>query len=120
MGSITTERFETTRGLPQGAPESPVVFTLIAEMVQDQKVGFKIDSWWLPSLAYADDIILLARSRAALDYMMVEAREAFAEVGLEFGHAKTNWSSCLPALGTMLTAGPVQVQWAKTLRYVGV
>ena len=131
MGSITTERFETTRGLPQGAPESPVVFTLIAEMVmrklngkwaqrQDHKVGFKIDSWWLPSLAYADDIILLARSKAALEYMIVEASEAFAEVGLEVGHAKTNWSSCPPAPGTMLTAGPVQVQWAKTLRFVGV
>ena len=108
-----------------------MVFTLIAEMVmrklngkwaqrQDQQFGFKIDSWWLPSLAYADDIILLARSKAALEYMIVEASEAFAEVGLEVGHAKTNWSSCPPAPGTMLTAGPVQVQWAKTLRFVGV
>ena len=39
MGSITTERFETTRGLPQGAPESPAVFTLIAEMVMRKLNG---------------------------------------------------------------------------------
>jgi hypothetical protein len=131
MGSVTTERFKTTRGLPQGAPESPVVFTLIVEMVmrrlnakwachQHQNVGFKMDSWWLPSLAYADDIILLARSKGALERMIVEVGEAFAEVGLSIGHAKTNWSSCPPAPGSTLQAGPVQVQWAKTLTYVGV
>ena len=87
---------------------------------QNHKTGFKIDSWWFPSLAYADDIILLARSKAALERMIIEATEAFAEARLEIGHAKTNWSSYPPVPGSTLQAGPMQIQWAKTLTFVGV
>ena len=33
MGGYETQRFKTTRGLPQGAPESPLIFTILIDTV---------------------------------------------------------------------------------------
>lgn len=131
MGPVTSQRFATTRGLPQGAPESPVVFTIIVEMVmrklqakwsckKKKKHGFLLDSWWFPCLAYADDIILIARSKKALEEMIADASAAFEEVGLSIGHDKTNWSSHPPLPNHVLKAGPASVTWKASLIFVGV
>ena len=59
------------RGLPQGAPESPLIFTLIVEMLMRRLEdrwrglgwGFRVDGKMFFSVAYADDIILIAANK---------------------------------------------------------
>ena len=33
LGTVTSNKVQMSRGLPQGAPESPVIFTMIMELV---------------------------------------------------------------------------------------
>ena len=59
MGGYNTSRFQTTRGLPQGAPESPIVFTILIDMVMEaleekwgsRCFGFSLDRWRFPSVS---------------------------------------------------------------------
>ena len=131
MGCVKTPRFRTTRGLPQGAPESPIIFTLIVEMVmrglimewdnqRDTGIGFGTDGWWISCLAYADDILLMAHSKDALEKMIRDATCAFAQVGLGIGHSKTNWSCTPPTPNANLQAGTDMVEWVEAFVFVGV
>ena len=131
MGHVRSKRFETSRGLPQGAPESPVVFTLLAEYVlrglqqrwekeRGKGYGFGMDDWIFTCLAYADDIILVAESKEALERMIREATEAFRGAGLNIGHAKTNWSSTKATPEATLQAAEASVTWVPSFVFVGV
>ena len=55
-------------------------------------------------MAYADDILLVARNKEALGQMLQDTTDAFAAVGLSIGHAKANWSSHPAAYGDTLNA----------------
>ena len=63
------------------------------ESLADRGLGYSIDGLWVPAVAYADDVVLRARSTAALQIMFVEVEEAFAAVGLALNLGKTNFTS---------------------------
>ena len=61
-----TERFKVTRGVAQGAVESPFLYSCfingMAEDLRDQGFGVQAAGILTPLLMYADDIVLLASS----------------------------------------------------------
>ena len=137
-----TDRFTTTRGLPQGAPESPLVFTILCDYVLAPLIakwrngredteggsdaaaahkGFSTDSFWWGALAYADDILLSASTKEALEEMIDEVTVAFKAAGLGIGHDKTNWTCWpLPAEDEVLRAAQHQVKAVQEFTFVGV
>ena len=64
-----------SRGLSQGAPESPVIFTMIMELtLRDlikswiaRKLAWRLDDFVLATIFYADDVVLVAASVAAAE-----------------------------------------------------
>ena len=45
--------------------------------------GFRLDEWYFPSVAYADDIVMLRTSQEARKQMILDLIEGFREIGLE-------------------------------------
>ena len=90
LGNVRTEKVRLDRGVPQGAPESPFLFILVTEMAlaslhdswAKRGLGYLIDGLWLPDVAYADDVVLLAMSVTDLQTMLLEVETAFSAVGL--------------------------------------
>ena len=87
---------QMSRGLPQGAPESPVIGTMIMELVQwdlikswkVRKLAWSLDGFVLAAICHADDVIL-----AAAEVMVAEVIAKLKEVGLTVGAEKTLWTS---------------------------
>ena len=79
LGNVRTEKVRLDRGVPQGAPESPFLFILVTEMAlaslhdswAKRGLGYLIDGLWLPDVAYADDVVLLAMSITDLQIMLI-------------------------------------------------
>jgi hypothetical protein len=127
LGGIMSGTVNMERGLPQGAPESPLVFVMITEMVlrpllhrwRQRDSGWILDSFWLGAVCYADDILLVSRSKADLVCMIQELAEAFLAVGLEIAADKTHWTSYPAAPDDTLRVGDFVCQWEATLTFVG-
>ena len=70
-GIKSDKRIAFQRGLPQGAPESPAIFVAVSDHVlgnldngwRNRNIGWKLDNIHFTSIAYADDICLLASSK---------------------------------------------------------
>ena len=81
------------RGLPQGAPESALIFTMIIDMVisslepswREKGYGFSLDHFRLTAVCYADDIVLAARSKEHLQSMIADVVGKLREIGLGVG-----------------------------------
>ena len=66
-----------SRKLPQGAPESPVIFTMIIQLVLrdlmkswiTRKLAWRLDDFTLAAICYADDVVLVAVSVTAAEVM---------------------------------------------------
>ena len=90
LGNVRTEKVRLDRGVAQGAPESPFLLILVTEMalaslhesLAKRGLGYLIDGLWLPDVAHADDVVLLAMSITALQTMLLEVEEALSAVGL--------------------------------------
>ena len=112
---------------PQGAPESPLVFVLITELVLRPLIsrwkargsGWRLDDFWLSVVCYADDILLISSCKEDLLRMMQEVREGFVQVGLDIGPEKTHWASYPCKEGECLEFQGINVIWEPTLTFVG-
>ena len=96
LGTVLSSKLRMSRGLLQGAPESPVIFTLIMELVLrdliniwiSRKLAWRLDDFVLSATCYADDVVLVAASVAAAEVMVAEAIAKLKEVGLSVGAQK--------------------------------
>ena len=127
LAHIEAKPVHLERGLPQGAPESPLLFVLVMEMVLRPLLenwrlrgsGWRMDSFWLTLVAYADDILLVSSSKKDLEHMVSELLGSLEEVGLTAGLDKTRWTS-YPALpAAKLKVGDAKVDWVSCLTFVG-
>ena len=68
LGTVLSSKVQMSRGLSQGAPESPVIFTMIMELVlrdlvkswKVRNLAWSLDDLVLTAICYADDVVLAA------------------------------------------------------------
>ena len=127
LGREASQPVRLDRGVPQGAPESPVIFTMVVEMVlrkvmprwQARGAGWKLDEVWVCCVCYADDIVLTAHSPRILEGMCADIIAEFRNIGLGVGAEKTHWTSMPPRPGEQLVVDGSRVEWESSLTYVG-
>ena len=126
-GIKSDKRIAFQRGLPQGAPESHAIFVAISDYVlgklddgwRNRNIGWKLDNIHLTSIAYADDICLLASSKKDLELMVKECIDGFLAAGLETGLDKTFWTSSTQSPNTNLKIGEHAIPWTEKITSVG-
>ena len=127
LGHLKASLLELCRGLPQGAPESPLVFVLVTEFVlrpllrkwQSNGDGWKLGNFYLSAICYADDILLISSSKASLTRMLADIVEAFAVVGLDVAAEKCHWTSFPSMTTSTLALRDHQLNWESHLTFVG-
>ena len=127
LGTVTSNKVQMSRGLPQGAPESPVIFTMIMELVLrdlikswiSRKLAWRLDDFTLAAICYADDVVLIAVSVSAAETMVSEVIEKLKEVGLTVGAQKTHWTSFPKMMDKNITVDGSAVVWEEVLEFVG-
>ena len=70
-------------------------------------------------MAFADDVVLLAMSIAALQTMLLKVEEAFAAVGLTLNLGKTNFTTTVACEGISLEVSGHVVKWSPWLTFLG-
>jgi hypothetical protein len=127
LGMVSSDDIPMDRGLPQGAPESPLIFTMIMDMViralepewRRKGYGFNIDEFRLMAVCYADDIVLAAPSKEHLEAMISDVIEALGKIGLGVGAEKTHWTSTPQLPEQALHVGGKEIAWEDSLTFVG-
>ena len=75
LGTVLSNKVQISRGVPQGALESPVNFTMIMELVlrdlinswKVRKLAWSLDDFVLAAICHADDVVFVAVSVIAAD-----------------------------------------------------
>ncbi|XP_071055483.1 uncharacterized protein [Onthophagus taurus] len=94
VGDELTDRFWTTRGLRQGCPLSSALFALYTADMEDrltggQMGGVVVGRRKVHSLAYADDLVVVAREAKEMKAMMRSLESYFRGKALEVNVGKT-------------------------------
>jgi len=127
LGHISAKAVNMLRGLPQGAPESPIIFTLITELVlrplmvkwRTEGLCWSLDGLQLSAICYADDIILVSESKSGLEKMLADIVRAFGDVGLEVSLPKCHWTSYPAKRHATLKCATNRLAWEPSLVFVG-
>ena len=127
LGTVTSNKVQMSRGLPQGALESPVIFTVIMELVlRDlikswiaRKLAWRLIDFALAAICYAADVVLIAVSMSAAEIMVTEVIEKLKEVGLTVGAQKTHWTSYPKMTDKSIMVDGLAVVWEEVLEFVG-
>jgi len=96
---VESRKFGITRGTKQGDPMSPSLFNAVLETVfqklkqrwdkQQFGIAFNNSTGQLSNLRFADDVILVATSRAHLKQMIQDLLREAAKVGLQMNMGET-------------------------------
>lgn len=94
VGGETGESFWTSKGLRQGCPLSPILFNLlIADVEEDLRKGnwggVRIGGRRVCTLAYADDLVLLAGKEEKMECMIRRLERYLEGKNLEVDVGKT-------------------------------
>ncbi|XP_070529779.1 calponin homology domain-containing protein DDB_G0272472-like [Cardiocondyla obscurior] len=120
--------FWTTKGVRQGCPLSPSLFTLLLADIDEELErggwgGIRIKDRRVYSLAYADDIALLAENEAGMKGMIKSMEEYVKEKGLEVNVKKTKIMRCRKGGGRWKKTKWVwkgeEIEEVKSFKYLG-
>lgn len=106
--------FDVKRGVRQGDPISPKLFTALLEKIfknlEWDQMGININGEYLNHLRFADDIVILSNNHEDLQYMITSLERESKIYGLEMNLEKT----CVMSNGPTI---PVSIG-SNTLQYV--
>ena len=127
LGNIQAPPIDMHRGLPQGAPESPLLFTLVTELILRPLLrkwragghGWSFDEFFIAVICYADDVLIVSHDLQSLEKMLVDIIEGFASVGLEVSPEKCHWTSYPANPRKLLKIGRQHLQWEASLIFIG-
>lgn len=117
QAKIRTERegepFALGRGVKQGDPLSPKLFTALLEsqirkLNWDTEHGININGVNLTHLRFADDIVLVARSAEKLEQMLIDLEKTSAEAGLQMNPKKTQVMTNVTELPININGTPIE------------
>ena len=86
---------------------------------RSQGRGWALDSFWLPAICYADDVLLVSTSKSDLQSMAEELIGAFGSVGLDVSLTKCHWTSYPPDPGSSLRLCGQSLSWESQMNFVG-
>ena len=127
LGTVSSINVRMSRGLPQGAPESPVIFTMIMELVlrdlikswTTRKLAWRLDDFALAAICNAGDVVLVAVSMSAAEVMVTEVIAKLKEVGQTVGAQKTLWTRYPKMMDKNIMVDGLAVLWEEVLEFVG-
>ena len=127
LGTAFSSKVRTSRGLPQEAPKSLVIFTMIMELILRDlikimitlKLAWRMDDFVLAVNCYADDVVCVAASVAAAEVMVAEVIAKLKEVGLTVGSEKTHWTSHPKMVDRSIVVDGRTVLWEEVLEFEG-
>src|SRR5437867_13179863 len=99
-GENSSENFEVKVGVHQGSILSPILFNIVMQAIAD---NFKNGLPW--ELLYADDLVLMAESKAELEKRLLEWIMRLKEKGLRVNIGKTKVRSCKVGVGQVKNSG---------------
>lgn len=89
----TGKTFSIKRGVRQGDPLSPALFSAVLEGIfrkmNWENVGVRVQGKWLSNLRFADDIVLISTNPTELQMMLNDLSRECAKVGLQMNRSKT-------------------------------
>ena len=91
-GQVTMKIGPQQRGIKQGAPESPAVFSSVLDMLilpLREKFITKVGEENFSFLLYADDIVITAESAEKVEQMLLELQQQLIKIGLNVNISKT-------------------------------
>ena len=92
-GHVTTDWFQSGKGVHQGCILSPAYLTYMHIMknagLEEAQAGIKIAGRNINNLRYADDTTLMAESEEELKSLLMKVKEESEKVGLKLNIQKT-------------------------------
>jgi hypothetical protein len=109
-----TKEFEVTRGVRQGDVISPLLFNVVInpflEYLNEQFEGYtftKNRNMCISRLVYADDLVLIEKSRQEMEQMIHEMQKFSDYYGLEVNANKTEYTSRMPKGNNLQSIQPL-------------
>ena len=120
-GTVLGEPWHAANGLAQGCPASPdllnVLFEPFHRWAAAERLGVDVGGLHLASVSFADDLVLVASSRAAMERLIAAYLDWCRLLGVQVTKVQV-WSSLGP--GCAVTVGSSVVQTSANFRFVGV
>ncbi|GBP69810.1 Retrovirus-related Pol polyprotein from type-1 retrotransposable element R2 [Eumeta japonica] len=115
------DSFEIQKGVRQGDPLSPKIFSAVLEMVfrrlEWENLGLNIDGSTLTHLRFADDIVLFAKTPEDLNIMLNDLASESAKVGLQLNPEKTKVMT--NGNKSSINVGESQISYVEDYIYLG-
>src|SRR5437867_7841273 len=102
MNGEESENFEVKVGVHQGSVLSPILFNIVMQAIA---ANFKKGLPW--KLLYADDLVLMAESKAMLEKRLLEWIMRLKEKGLRVNIGKTKVMNCNVGVGQVENSGQI-------------
>ena len=127
-GSEHSKTFPVPLGIKQGGINSPDFFACyfdgLTHFLREKKLGCHIGNLFLASLFFADDIVLLAPTRSALQRMINECSNYCDKYCLSFNAKKSKVMVFSKAKVNMniiepLTIGGGEIEFVEKIKYLG-
>jgi hypothetical protein len=117
-----TEKFEISTGIKQGDPLSAALFSMVIDdIIKHLELRGNISTRLKQCLAYADDILFIARTQQTLTDTFGKLKGISSQYGLIVNQSKTKYMKCTWRENTLgkLRAGDIQIDQVKSFSYLG-
>ena len=107
VNGLQSDPIHPERGLKQGCPLSPILFSIylidLTEDLHRSKEGLGIGGIIISALFFADDLVLIGKSRGAIERLLHKLIEWLEKLGMEINTDKTEILEVNPEIDSPIT-----------------